>query len=449
MLKDDPIVRKFSHFLPTVEEVRLARALLASPAERELQQAFCETVQIGGDSVTDDAREEAAIWRFCWQARQEGRRDHACAELTVEQMRQCVACREAFGLNTILRGGPFSSKFGQLYRDTVPFSIHGRDRLGHPVVIFRYGAVDISLLQRLWAEGESLMRSTGLPVNGVILFHMRIMEYLTKVVMAEETKRLGRVVDRSLVIIDLEGLSLRHLDKTLKAFLRGTAAASVTLFPETLHATILANVPWIVSAAFWPVVKQFLHPVTLAKFKLPTSRELAKTLSEFIDFDALPPYLGGGCQCTECLGGRLSGGSMCAWEADAVTVAKSPRTLSVAKSPRTPLHDVATEKPSSCFGGIWKCCGIRPDRVGSRTPTPRSVEVPMVIPRSVEVPIVIPPLVVAQQQQSPQSWSPEFVRAFAAVVLVIVAFVIAIHAGNRPTWTSASPLVWYDSNFAA
>ena len=70
------------------------------------------------------------------------------------------------------------------------------------------------------------------------------------------------------IVILTMGIALVVSSKnsTLKEFLGGVAKESTPLFPETMHATVLANMPWLVSRAVWPVAKLFLHPVTQAKF---------------------------------------------------------------------------------------------------------------------------------------------------------------------------------------
>jgi len=147
------------------------------------------------------------------------------------------------------------------------------------------------------------------------------MEYLTRVVMAQETGRQGRVVDRMLAIMDMGGIGLRHLDRSLKDFLGAVSKASTPLFPETVHAVVVAHVPWVVSKAGWPIARSFVHPVTQAKVAVLASRaEVRARLLEDIAPESLPPYLGGGCACTECCSGQLRGGSMAAWELGLLTV---------------------------------------------------------------------------------------------------------------------------------
>jgi len=306
MLQTDPIVLKYPHFLPKEEEVDAAIRLLEDRAE--LKKTLTESVCIGGC-------ERSAIRRFCWQAREEHKFGDACAHGAVEWLLKCVAARAKLQMDSLLWKGPFDADFRAKYLAAMPFSVHGLDKQGHPVMIARYGSVDLQAFRALWEEGEALQKKAGLAVNACVLFHLRAMEYVTKIVMAEESKRQGRVVDRILLIMDMNGISLKVVNSPLKAFLGAVSKESVPLFPETLHATVLANVPWVVSRAAWPIVKTFLHPVTQDKFMISSSAaELKSKLLELMDVKDIPPYFGGSCCCAECKLGTLRGGSLWQWE---------------------------------------------------------------------------------------------------------------------------------------
>jgi len=250
MLRHDPIVRQYPQYLPSQDEVASTRKLLLQTENSKLWDELCQHVQIGGDP-------DAVLWRFCWQARQDGLCGHAVAQGALEWLKNCLQARTRLRMDSLLREGPFNSEFRELYFAAVPFSFHGIDRQGHPIVINRYGSVDVAAFERLWAAGEAVSERNKLEVNGAVLFHLRAMEYLTKVVMAEESERQGRVVDRILVIADLDGLGMRHWNPAVKSFLKSVSQESRNLFPETMHATMVANAPWLLAKGVWPIVKMF------------------------------------------------------------------------------------------------------------------------------------------------------------------------------------------------
>eukprot|EP00928_Gymnodinium_smaydae_P043256 TRINITY_DN29021_c0_g2_i1.p1 TRINITY_DN29021_c0_g2~~TRINITY_DN29021_c0_g2_i1.p1 ORF type:complete len:465 (-),score=91.65 TRINITY_DN29021_c0_g2_i1:190-1485(-) len=350
MLADDAIVARYPQYLPTEEEIDLAARLLQRPEFATLRTQLHQHVAIAGCA-------RSALRRFCWQAREDHKVGEECAQEALQWLRRCVENRQRLRMDIVLQTEcPFSAEFRELYISTVPFSFHGTDRQGHPVLISRYGSVDVAALRRLWAEGEALQRRANLGVNGAVLYHLRAMEYLTKVVMAEESARQGRIVDRILVIVDLNGLGLRHLDACLKGFLGSTSRESVPLFPETLHATVVANVPWVVAKALWPLGKKLLHPVTQDKFMFTASaNDLRATLDKLIPHEQIPPYLGGACRCAECASGSLHGGSLRDWE-------ERQGLYPSTSSRSTPSLARASARPARSGGLLACCCWERPER---------------------------------------------------------------------------------------
>eukprot|EP00928_Gymnodinium_smaydae_P036599 TRINITY_DN25557_c0_g1_i1.p1 TRINITY_DN25557_c0_g1~~TRINITY_DN25557_c0_g1_i1.p1 ORF type:complete len:336 (-),score=52.96 TRINITY_DN25557_c0_g1_i1:43-1050(-) len=310
MLRNDPIVSKYPEYLPTEDEVALTAELLRREENEPLRRALEAHVRIGGDA-------EASLWRFCWQARQDGERGDACATGALRWLARCVENRARLGMDKLLnRTDLFSTAFGDNYVAAFPFSFHGVTKGGHPVYVARYGSVNVKALERVWQEGEALQRSFGLAVNGAVLYYLRAMEYMTQVVMGRESERQGRVVDRMMAILDFEGVGMHLWNSCVKAFLSGVSSESSALFPETLHCMVVTNVPWLISNALWPIARNFMHPVTQAKICFARGSDVPKVLLQHVSAELLPPYLGGACTCKECESGALRGGSMRLWEED-------------------------------------------------------------------------------------------------------------------------------------
>eukprot|EP00928_Gymnodinium_smaydae_P036600 TRINITY_DN25557_c0_g1_i2.p1 TRINITY_DN25557_c0_g1~~TRINITY_DN25557_c0_g1_i2.p1 ORF type:complete len:310 (-),score=53.31 TRINITY_DN25557_c0_g1_i2:43-972(-) len=284
MLRNDPIVSKYPEYLPTEDEVALTAELLRREENEPLRRALEAHVRIGGDA-------EASLWRFCWQARQDGERGDACATGALRWLARCVENRARLGMDKLLnRTDLFSTAFGDNYVAAFPFSFHGVTKGGHPVYVARYGSVNVKALERVWQEGEALQRSFGLAVNGAVLYYLRAMEYMTQVVMGRESERQGRVVDRMMAILDFEGVGMHLWNSCVKAFLSGVSSESSALFPETLHC--------------------------MAKICFARGSDVPKVLLQHVSAELLPPYLGGACTCKECESGALRGGSMRLWEED-------------------------------------------------------------------------------------------------------------------------------------
>jgi len=281
-------------------------------AWNELEQ----NIAIGGSA-------EASLWRFCWQAKEEKKKGKDCATGAVQWLRGCIKRRKELGMNDILASPIFDADFKQQYVKTIPFSFHGVDKAGHPILYLNFGAVDIAAFSSLWSRGEELAKAKELPTNAVVLFHLRLMEYMTKVVMAKESERQERIVDRMLGVINMEGIGRHHLSANFRAFLSAVSKDSVILFPELLHANVVLNVPGLFSAVAWPIAKQLMHPTTQAKIKVPRKADSTKELLQLIDVATLPPWFGGECSAEA----FSNGGSMGAWEQSLVV---SPPALPAA-----------------------------------------------------------------------------------------------------------------------
>ncbi|CAK0889347.1 unnamed protein product, partial [Prorocentrum cordatum] len=335
MLRDDPIVLRYPEYLPTEEEVELAVGLLQRPGHAELWEALRESVSIGGSPTAD-------LLRFCWQE-------------AVELVRRCVETRRTLGMDSLLATScPLAPEFRELYLATVPTSFHGADRLGHPLYILRYGSVDMLAFQRLWQEGELARQRCGLAENAAVLAYLRGVEYMTKVLMPEQARLVGRPVDRALVVIDLAGIGMRHLDPVLKSFLGGVSKHASILVPETVFSIVVVNAPWTLSRAAWPLAKRFAHPVTQAKVCVFSSvGEAASKLLELVEEPHLPPYLGGGCRCPECASGRLRGGSLLAW--DAAQASRAADADDGGPLAEAPLAEPAAEPQAEPWDALLRC----------------------------------------------------------------------------------------------
>lgn len=113
-------------------------------------------------------------------------------------LESCAAMRKQLGVDSLLHGEVLPREFRERFAATVPFSFHRTDCGGRPIMLSRYGQVDVAAFEHLWLEGEALAERGGLSTNACVLCNIRIMEYLTKVLMPQETARQERTVDRIL-----------------------------------------------------------------------------------------------------------------------------------------------------------------------------------------------------------------------------------------------------------
>jgi 23S rRNA A2030 N6-methylase RlmJ len=84
-----------------------------------------------------------------------------------------------------------------------------------------------------------------------------------------QLNRLSKQHDRlvgSVKIMDLDGLSSKHLTNTGRNYLTAAIHISQAHYPEMLNKLIIINTPWVFNM-IWAIVKPWLHERTLAKVR--------------------------------------------------------------------------------------------------------------------------------------------------------------------------------------
>ena len=108
----------------------------------------------------------------------------------------------------------------------------------------------------------------------------------------------GRVVECSIAIIDLSGLSFRTVThSTLKKLMKYLAAINSDHYPESLKKMFIVNTPRVFSLG-WSMMKPLLDERTLSKITI-YSDGFTDALLEYIDIEVLPTWLGGRCDLGE------------------------------------------------------------------------------------------------------------------------------------------------------
>eukprot|EP00928_Gymnodinium_smaydae_P006397 TRINITY_DN12259_c0_g1_i2.p1 TRINITY_DN12259_c0_g1~~TRINITY_DN12259_c0_g1_i2.p1 ORF type:complete len:328 (-),score=33.74 TRINITY_DN12259_c0_g1_i2:103-1086(-) len=210
MLSSDPILSVHCReHLPTDDEVRKTSLLLAS--RPSLQEAFERTVRIANDTY-------ATLERWIFVTKVEGHCGDDVAIQTVEALEKCLEARRRLSMDSILRHPPFDHTFLQLFTKVLPLGFHGVTRDGNPVVIIRYGAVDTTRLSDLWQRGQAQA------IDGANAFTMCFIrcvpEYVTRVLMFDESLRQGRTVDRIVAVIDVGGVGRNHWQNCFLRFVQ-------------------------------------------------------------------------------------------------------------------------------------------------------------------------------------------------------------------------------------
>ncbi|KAK0397280.1 hypothetical protein QR680_002063 [Steinernema hermaphroditum] len=167
------------------------------------------------------------------------------------------------------------------------------DKQGRPVFVLRLGQLDI----------KGLLRTVGLET--VVKFTLSICEQgLIKA--SEATKKLGQPISTWTLLVDLEGLSMRHLWRPgVQALLRIIEIVEAN-YPETMGLVLIARAPRVFPV-LWTLISPFIDENTRCKFMINSGGNdtVLPELAKYIDPQLLPEFLGGPCFCMAPEGGHV------------------------------------------------------------------------------------------------------------------------------------------------
>ncbi|CAH7687370.1 CRAL-TRIO domain-containing protein [Phakopsora pachyrhizi] len=249
--------------------------------------------------------------------------------LTKRMITQCLQWRnqvEGVGIDHLYREiDPFDYPKRYEVFKYWPMYYHRIDKLGRPISIQRFGALDLNKLyevidkethfKTLIVNCEALTREV-LPACS----HLRAQNQRQRrqdssssendpatnnncssslIDNGSETKRdSSQNVDVSgaFCIVDLKGFSLGQFWH-IKGIARTCISISQDYYPETMGYLALINVPRSFTAIL-KAIQPWLSPETFSKIKV-MGEDYQSTLLEHIDENNLPNYLGGKCNCDE------------------------------------------------------------------------------------------------------------------------------------------------------
>jgi len=222
-------------------------------------------------SVEKDLELELSLLRFLRARKLE-------VEGAYAQFTKSYLWRIQVGVNTIL---DYPDPNEQVFQRLTPHAFHKCDKMGHPVYIERTGLVKMPIVIKYVSEQELLMR------------HVRTVERTIRS-MKDYSRQFGYNVEKQLIIMDLNGLSLRPDAMGMRLF-RETLRIDQQYYPERLFRLFIINAPWLFSSV-WALIKNWLDPVTKQKVEVLGSN-YSNRLLEMIDADSLPVEFGGRCAC--------------------------------------------------------------------------------------------------------------------------------------------------------
>ncbi|XP_043504385.1 protein real-time [Polistes fuscatus] len=171
----------------------------------------------------------------------------------------------------------------QVIRDYFPGGWHHFDKDGRPLYILRLGQVDVKGLLKSTGEDELLLLALHICEEGLLL-------------MDEATTVWGHPVSQWSLLIDLEGLNMRHLWRPgIKALLRIIEIVEAN-YPETMGRVLIIRAPRCFPI-LWTLISTFIHENTRKKFIFYCGTDYQEQgeggLSDYIDPEFIPDFLGG------------------------------------------------------------------------------------------------------------------------------------------------------------
>lgn len=107
------------------------------------------------------------------------------------------------------------------------------------------------------------------------------------------SERHGRPIEKQIIVMDMKNVSMTMDFMALRVFKR-TVVIDEACYPERLETLYMINAPFTFSV-LWAIIKPWIDPVTVAKFKILGSN-YKEALKETIAVDQIPVEYGGTCE---------------------------------------------------------------------------------------------------------------------------------------------------------
>ncbi|XP_055589565.1 protein real-time isoform X2 [Uranotaenia lowii] len=165
-----------------------------------------------------------------------------------------------------------------------PGGWHHHDKDGRPLYILRLGNMDVKGLLKCVGEDELLKLTLHICEEGLKL-------------MKEATKLFEKPIWNWCLLVDLDGLSIRHLWRPgVKALLRIIETVEKN-YPETMGRVLIVRAPRVFPV-LWTIVSTFIDENTRSKFLFfggPDCLHIEDGLEQYISTERIPKFLGGSC----------------------------------------------------------------------------------------------------------------------------------------------------------
>lgn len=181
--------------------------------------------------------------------------------------------RETEGVNNILNE---PQPHFRLIKEHYPHYHAGRGKEGHLVFYERPGEFE-----------HKVLADRGVTIDDLVRHWLFVTEYQWQIMLkGDETAKSIAVFDATNIkVSDLAGSNMDYVKKTI-----GYANQH---YPERSYVILIINAPFFASL-LWKIVKPLVHENTQKKVRILSAKESLKGMQEFIDFDQIAEYHGGG-----------------------------------------------------------------------------------------------------------------------------------------------------------
>ncbi|XP_068205742.1 SEC14-like protein 1 isoform X2 [Palaemon carinicauda] len=172
----------------------------------------------------------------------------------------------------------------QVVKDYFPGGWHQQDKEGRPLYLLRLGQMDVKGLVKSIGEEGLLKHTLHICEEG-----LRLTE--------EATSSQGRPVTTWTLLVDLEGLNMRHLWRPgIRTLLKIIEIVEAN-YPETMSCVLIIRAPRVFPI-LWTLVSTFIDDNTRSKFLFYGGNDYQGTggLIDFMPKENIPDFLGGDCK---------------------------------------------------------------------------------------------------------------------------------------------------------
>ena len=210
-------------------------------------------------------------------------------EKSREMLSQSLLWRKKYQVDKILSEYQPSPVLQQYF----PGGWHNTDKWHRPLYLLRLGQMDVKGLVKSVGEEGLLRHTLSICEEG-----LRLTE--------EATREHGQPITTWTLLVDLEGLNMRHLWRPGIKTLLTIIELVENNYPETMSHVLIIRAPRVFPI-LWTLVSTFIDDHTRSKFLFYGGNDYQGPggLVDYMSSDFIPDFLGGKCKSDVCEGGLV------------------------------------------------------------------------------------------------------------------------------------------------